>query len=152
MIENRCWLLLMFALACSGCSDRSLTAAMSADGKLKVEVISQDYFSDSTVFVKLQGKTVGHTVNDFMPALSQITWVPDSKVFGVVVFDKLGSDYLFAYDAANNREVDFSIVKPAIGQALLARFSEQAKNDVTAQLDPVKWVSEQRRLGRIPSE
>jgi hypothetical protein len=153
MTKNRDWLLaILLIVACGGCSRRVLTSATSPDGQFKVEVISEDYLVDSTIFVKLQGTTVGHTVQDFAPAISQIAWLPNSQIFGVIVFDKLGSDYLFAFDAANHREVDFSIVKPTIAKALLARYSEQASNDVTAELDPIKWVADQRRLGRIPND
>ena len=109
----------------------------------KVEIITDDGIPWAIVHVKLQGKTVGQTHDDTNPIVSQITWMPDSKVFGVVVINTVGPDLLFAYDAANSREVDFSTVRSAVGEALLARYSEQAKDDVAAKRDPFTWVKDQ---------
>src|SRR6185436_20586103 len=140
----RHWLLAcLVILGSSACTSRPLQSALSPNGRFKVEVVTDDAIPWATVDVKLQGKTVGSSHDDFNPVVSQITWMPDSKIFGVVVINSVESDLLFAYDAANNREVDFSIVRSAVGEALLARYSEQAKDDVAAKRDPIRWVRDQ---------
>ena len=145
--------LLSLLLICAGCQSRALDSSKSPDGRFEIEVSSTEFLSkDSTVFVKILGRTVGNTKVDFMPALSQTAWTADSRVVGVVVFDKLGSDFEFAYDAVSGREVDFSQARLAVGQALLARYHKEAAGDEDALADPIGWVSKQRRDGRIPSD
>jgi hypothetical protein len=144
----RYWLLACLVIVgSSACTSRPLQSATSPDGHFKVEITTNDVIPWPTVDVKLQGKTVGRVPDDTHVVFSQITWMPDSKVFGVLVINTVGPDLLLAYDAANNREVDFSIVRKAVGEALLARYSEQAKDDVAAKRDPIKWVREQFRKG-----
>src|SRR5262245_20388802 len=140
MNRYRCWLLACVTIVAStACISRPLQSATSPDGRFKVEVITDDAIPWAHVDITLQGKTVGYIKDDANPVFSQITWMPNSTVFGVVVINAVGADLLFAYDAANSREVDFSIVKSAVGDAMLARYGEQARDDVAAKRDPIMW-------------
>ncbi len=145
--------LLLAPLVC-GCWKR-LDSQKSPDGQYEVVVRAAELFGESTVAIDLVKTSSTERIwtdpSDRGPLLVQIVWSTDSKLVGVIEFDKFAPDLVFAYDVKQRRKIDSALVTLDFRRALTKRYGLEQQVELDPSFDPIDWVNKQLIAGKIPT-
>jgi hypothetical protein len=110
---------------------------------------------DGRIRVNLASGWISRTVyanfEDRRPAIVEIAWSEDSKVFGVIEFDWIEGPLWFAYNVQEGRQIDSKLIENELRKKLIRRFGLEPAISKDSSFDPVDWIEEQYRFVATPT-
>ena len=147
MILRRTAAVLALACALVGCARQQLASVQSPDGKTQVVVGKSTLWINSVAKIYLERSNSTETLKqnsyDMFPTSAVVGWSPDSKQFGVIVFDKIGQHLELGYNVEEQREIPFSTVKAHLHSPLIDKYHLQELAAANPNFDALEWVIRQ---------